>query len=84
MSGNSVTPAGVAGASLTATVAADMTTKAMAPTIPFLEVPVWVWHTEQYIAVLTVQNAVFITTAALSSIAVLITIISAIRKWGRT
>lgn len=80
MSGKtSAAAVGVAATGTTATV--GMGTDAAKTAIPILELPLFYVEVGGHFTVITVQNAVFLTTAILSSIAVIITIAGVVRRW---
>lgn len=70
---------GVAATGTTATVGVG--TDAVRNAIPFLEFPLFYINIGDHITVMTVQNAVFLSTAILSSIAVMLTIGGVMRRW---
>ena len=82
MSGKaSAATVGVAATGTTATVGVG--TEAAREAIPILELPLFYIEIGGHLTVIPVQNAVFLLTAFLSSIAVLLTIGGVIRRWFR-
>lgn len=82
MSGKaSAATVGVAATGTTATVGVG--TEAAREAIPILDLPLFYFEVNGQLTVIPVQNAVFLITAVLSSIAVLITIGGVVRRWFR-
>lgn len=70
---------GVAATGTTATVGVG--TEAAREAIPILELPLFYLEIGGHLTVIPVQNAVFLMTAFLSSIAVILTIGGVVRRW---
>ena len=82
MSGKA-TAATVGAAATGTTVTVGVGTEAAREAIPILDLPLFYIEIGGHLTVIPVQNAVFLMTAFLSSIAVLLTIGGVIRRWFR-